>query len=165
MENPQLKKLAHYEAKMKYYHDLIGGAKLELIKLEKTNNTKLPTEIDNIFTPELLAVIANHFTDKTNAKNSYSTLTTPIIDITFIPKSMMLGSKNHYSFEYGGIKYTITIDDSKEQFEAKQQIEADKFAAKQKKDQDKLTARQPQSQNTGIISKVKPTLQNKPGNI
>ena len=98
----QLKKLAHYEAKMKYYHNLIGGATMKIIKLE---NAVQPPEL----TPEKLAEIAAHFKNK----GSKNPLRIVDLSITYIPGG--LGRTPQYSFDYNKIKYTITIDDALEQ--------------------------------------------------
>ena len=98
----QLKKLAHYEAKMKYYHNLIGGATMKIIKLE---NAALPPEL----TPEKLAEIVAYF----KKKDSTSPYSFSDISITYIPGG--LGRTPQYSFEYKTIKYTITIDDASDQ--------------------------------------------------
>ena len=49
MISSQLKKLAHYEAKMKYYHDLIGGGKPLQLKSVTFNN--IPTDLATIQLP------------------------------------------------------------------------------------------------------------------
>ena len=83
MISSQLKKLAHYEAKMKYYHDLIGGSNIKFTSLSfiivptTQVNIQLPDTTDSSTLSNRLKAIHDYKNEKKDRYDLYTMVSSP----------------------------------------------------------------------------------------